>query len=109
MSRSSPSVAALAAGVPDRYRYWYGHSRRRYLFTQTDGAALPDFAEGIAIAEQAGEILWIGEIARLAALPAGCAARRSRLSVHLLAASPEERRAVIEDLRPVTSHLRLAA
>ncbi len=109
---SSPIVsrAALAAGVPVRYLYWIGRSSRRYLFTCTDWPSLSDFAEGVAIAVSAGEIVWSGEIAALTSLPPSAEARRATLYVHLLACNAEERRAVIEDLRPACGgHLRLAA
>ena len=109
---SSPIVsrAALAAGVPVRYLYWIGRSSRRYLFTCTDWPGLSDFADGVAIAVSAGEIVWSGEIAALASLPASAEARRAAIYVHLLASNAEERRAVIEDLRPACgTHLRLAA
>ena len=109
---SSPIVsrAALAAGVPVRYLYWMGRSSRRYLFTCTDWPGLSDFGDGVAIAVSAGEIVWSGEIAALTSLPPSAEARRATLYVHLLACNAEERRAVIEDLRPACGgHLRLAA
>ena len=108
----SPTVsrAALAAGVPVRYLYWFGRSNRRYLFTCTDWRSLGDFAEGVAIAVAGGAIVWSGEIAAFLSLPPSAEARRAALYVHLLASSPEERRAVIADLRPAEgTHLRLAA
>lgn len=109
---SSPIVsrAALAAGVPVRYLYWIGRSGRRYLFTCTDWPSLSDFGDGVAIAVSAGEIVWSGEIAAVACLPRSAEARSAALYVHLLASNSEERRAVIEDLRPACgAHLRLAA
>ena len=110
MSTPIVSRAALAAGVPVRYLYWTGRSQRRHLFTCTDWRSLPDFSEGVAIAVSHGAIVWSGEIAALAALPPFAEARRAAIYIHLLAATPEERRAVIEDLRPAEGgHLRLAA
>jgi hypothetical protein len=104
------SRAALAAGVPVRYLYWVGRSKRRYLFTCTDWRSLADFSEGVAIAVSGGAIVWSGEIAALAALPPSAEARRAALCVHLLASTPEDRRRVIEDLRPSgAAQLRLAA
>jgi hypothetical protein len=104
------SRAALAAGVPARYRYWLGRSGRRYLFTCTDVSDLAHFELGVAIAVMAGQITWTGDIATLAAMPASAPARNAAIYVHLLAATPEERQAVVEDLKPIDgSHLRLAA
>jgi hypothetical protein len=111
---SHVSPAALAAGVPARYRYWYGRSGQRYLFTATevdgplDGFA--DFSDGVAIAVRDGAIIWSGDVGALACMPRTAWHRRADLYVHLLAATPEERRAVADDLRPAQrEHLRLAA
>ena len=110
MSTPIVSRAALAAGVPVRYLYWSGRSQRRYLFTCTEPRSLSDFSEGVAIAVSGGTIVWSGEIAGFASLPPSAEARRAAVYVHLLAATPEERRRVIEDLRPTAgAHLRLAA
>ena len=108
------SLAAIAAGVPPRYVYWYGRSGRRYLFTAAEGGGQPgavdDFAEGVAIAVRGGAIVWSGDVAALADLPRTAWHRGAAFYVHLLAATPEERRAVVEDLRPAQGeHLRLAA
>jgi hypothetical protein len=105
-SLSYVSRAALAAGVPARYRYWCGRSGRRYLFTCTDFSDLAHFETGVAIAVMAGRIIWTGEIPA----PATAPPRDAAIYVHLLACTLEERRAVMEDLRPIAgSHLRLAA
>jgi hypothetical protein len=104
---SSVSQAAIAAGVPARYLYWRGRSNRRYLFTRT--AALADFAEGVAIAAVAGQIVWAGEIGQM---PGVCGAdwRSASFYVHLLAATADERRAIVEDLSPAARGcVRLAA
>jgi hypothetical protein len=103
----SVSQAAIAAGVPARYLYWRGRSNRRYLFTRT--VTLADFAEGVAIAAVAGQIVWAGEIGQA---PGACVAYRGSASfyVHLLAATADERRAIVGDLSPVVRGcLRLAA
>src|SRR5215204_1258141 len=110
MASPYPSRAALAAGVPARYHYWHGRSRQRYLFTCTDSAGISDFLEGVAIAAIDGTVVWTGEVSQLALMAVTTWPRRAALYVHLLASTPEERRAVIEDLRPsVGGHLRLAA
>ena len=58
---------------------------------------------------RAGEIVWTGEVAELGSGAAPGAAE-GELYVHLLAATPEERRVVIEDLRPAGwARLRIAA
>lgn len=104
------SRAALAAGIPARYLYWFGRSGRRYLFTCTEPGGIGDFADGIAILVSAGEIIWTGEIAALASAMRSGGLPEGALYVHLLATRAEERRAVIADLRPVDgAHLRLAA
>ena len=104
------SRVALAAGLPARYLYWFGRSGRRYLFTCMGEAATADFKSGVAMAVSRGEIVWIGDIAALARMPADAAPRRAAIYVHLLASTLAERRAVIEDLRPEEcTLLRLAA
>jgi hypothetical protein len=108
----SPHVsrAAVAAGVPARYVYWSGRSGRRYLFTRTGNDALPDFEEGVAIVASGNRTLWVGDATALALMPRDAAARRGTVYLHLLAATPEARRGVVEDLRPAeVPHLRLAA
>ncbi len=102
--------AALAAGVPPRYQYWFGRSGCRYLFTCTEAGSIADFADAVAIVVSAGEIVWTGEAAALASAPRGVRFPADAAYVHLLAATSEDRRAVIEDLRPADrTHLRLAA
>lgn len=106
---SCVSEAALAAGVPPRYLYWFGRSGRRYLFTCTE-SGVGDFAEGVAIVVTAGEIVWTGEVAALAWAPHTAGLPGTSIFVHFLAATPDEQRTIIEDLRPVQgAHLRLAA
>ena len=104
----SPSKAAAAAGLPARYAYWSGHSGRRYLFTRTEAGALCDFEEGVAIAVAGERIVWAGAIE---AMPHGPAVFQydASLHVHLLAATAEERRSIVGDLRPAEPCLRLAA
>ena len=102
--------AALAAGLPARFLYWVGRSGRRYLFSCTGFPGAADFESGIAIAVSGNDIVWIGEVAEFAGLAKDAPARRAAIHVHLLATTLEERRAVIEDLRPVEEpQLRLAA
>lgn len=104
------SQAALAAGVPARYVYWSGRSGRPYLFTRTGEDALADFEDGVAIVASGGRPLWIGDAAALALMPREAPARRGTIYLHLLAATAEARRAIIDDLRPAEiPHLRLAA
>ena len=110
MRHPQVSQAALAAGVPARYLYWFGRSGRRYLFSCTGKAAAKDFESGVAIAVSNGEIVWTGDVQDFARLPANAAPRRTAVFVHFLAATLAERRAVIEDLRPEErAVLRLAA
>jgi hypothetical protein len=111
MSPSSHlSKVAIAAGLPARYLYWFGHSGRRYLFTCTGANAAADFEAGVAIAVSGGEIVWTGEVVALARMADDELPRRAEVYVHLLAETLAERRAVIEDLRPAERvRLRLAA
>lgn len=107
---SSLPKATAAAGLPPRYVYWSGRSGRRYLFTATDREGAADFEDCVAVAVRNGAIVWAGDISVLARMPAAAELRGASVYVHLLAADPSERRAVVRDLRPVErSHLRLAA
>lgn len=104
------SSAALAAGVPARFLYWPGRSGRRYLFTRTSGTVVDDFEEGVAIAVKGEQVIWAGDVATLARMPAYAAPRRGTIYLHFLASTVDERQAVIEDLRPGERYrLRLAA
>ena len=104
------SRVAQAAGLPARYLYWAGRSGMRYLFTCTGSAGIADFDSGVAIAVSDEKIVWAGEVATLARMPADSQPRRAAIYLHLLASGPDERRAVIEDLRPAARvPLRLAA
>ncbi len=104
------SRVTLAAGLPARFLYWFGHSGQRYLFTCMGADAAADFESGVAIAVSGGQIVWIGEVAALARMAEYSVPRRAEIYVHLLAATLAERRAVIEDLRPEERvSLRLAA
>jgi hypothetical protein len=102
--------AALAAGLPARFIYWYGRSGQRYLFSCTGLSGAADFESGVAIAVSGNEIVWSGEVNELIELPKDAPARRAAIYVHLLASTLIARRAVIEDLRPeALAELRLAA
>lgn len=104
------SQVALAAGLPARYLYWFGHSGQRYLFTCTGSRGAADFESGVAIAVSGGQIIWIGEVAELSRMAGDAVPRRAEIYVHLLAATLAERRSVIDDLRPEERvRLRLAA
>lgn len=94
------SQAALDAGVPPRFVYWQGHSRRRYLFTRTSFGGLGDFEDGVVILVDAGEVVWAGEAAEAARIAKGGDGRRRGVYVHLLAGDAGERRAVIDDFCP---------
>ena len=110
MLSSAVSRAAAAAGVPPRYVYWTGHSGRRHLFTAAGSGSIADFEDGVVLAVDGGRVAWVGEVAALAGAP--CSGRFAHMTfhVHLLARSAEERRTIIEDLRPLDGcHLKLAA
>jgi len=105
-----PSSAALAAGIPARYVYWFGRSGRRVLFTATDRPALADLSGAVVIAVRAGAIIWAGECEALMRAPRTAWLCGAELYVHLLAAGPGERRALVEDFRPAEREsVRLAA
>jgi hypothetical protein len=100
---------ALAAGLPARYLYWFGHSGRRYLFTATGGAPLADFGRGVAIAVRGRAVVWAGDIEALVS-GADVPPVAEAIYVHLLARTPAERRAAVADLAAAPgAPLRLAA
>lgn len=103
------SKAALQAGVPARFLYWQGHSRRRYLFTRTSIDGLSGFDEGVVIAVRGGEVVWTGEVGEIASSNDAREGDEVAVYVHLLAADGTERRAVVEDFRPRWAAERLAA
>jgi len=110
MSTSFVARAALAAGVPPRFRYWSGHSGRRFLFTSTTPDLLTEFDEAVAIAVDGDRIVWIGDASALGRPASASLIRRTQVYVHLLAATPEERRALVTDLQPAAQYsLPLAA
>ena len=94
------SKAARDAGVPPRFVYWQGRSRRRYLFTRTTFSGLGDFADGVILLVEGGQVVWAGEAGDLASLPAGLAVCESAVYVHLLAADPADRRLIVGDFLP---------
>lgn len=94
-------VAAREAGVPPRFRYWFGHSGRRYLFTRVEGSALADVTDAVVLVARAGRIVWAGEAAVVPPFgPAVAADPRYETYIHLLAADAAERRAAVRDLSP---------
>jgi hypothetical protein len=108
----SPAVprAVLAAGLPARFVYWNGFSGGRHLFTAVGHDGIGDFDEGVAIAVVDGRIVWAGQIGENGSTIDAADHLRMAWYVHLLAATPEERRDIVEDLRPAERcHLRLAA
>ena len=104
------SRAAQDAGVPPRYRYFFGASGERRLFTASDRAALADFTEGVVIAVRGECVVWVGDLAEMGRMPSTPWVQGSAFYVHLLAASDVGRRAVVNDMRPVErGGFRLAA
>ena len=118
MLNTRPATAFSDAGTPeiathgplgDRYRYWRGASGQRYLFSAVEADRLGDFADVIVVVArpQPG-----GSFAGVTALMVGATtdpARRAlqrRLSattglivfVHLLAKTPADRAAILNDL-----------
>ena len=110
MATSCYPLVAREAGLPRRYVYWYGRSGRRYLFTAVEAAAMADFTDAVAVAVRGGAVAWAGQGPALAEMGRTARLGGADLYVHLLAASPEERRAVVADLRPAPpAHLKIAA
>ena len=104
--------AARAIGQKDRYSYWRGASGKRYLFTAVPADTVDDFHNGVVLfvanaRNAARRILSVGmvdngQITEMKARGRKAAKRRPRQAfVHLLAASPEERREVIADIAAV--------
>lgn len=95
--RSGPTPPRVldGAAIEPRFRYWYGRSGRRYLFSEVDRTAMADLDDAvILVAGRDGERpLHVGSTVS-ADLPAG------RLYVHLLAKSAADRAEVVADLTP---------
>ena len=106
---SSVPHVALLAGFGDRYRYWLGHSGRRYLFTRVESAALAEFQEAVVIAVVHGRIVWTGEARTMANPFVMRNLGRCDFYVHLLAGDTEGRRLVIADLQGSRRPLAAAA
>jgi hypothetical protein len=120
LSDAAPGLARRAE-LGDRFRYWRGRSRRRYLFSMVPFETLADFRRAAAIvAEPAkgGFLAWSAAIidssghleALDAAWPASAPAG-SVVFVHFLAESDTELKAMLGDLfapQPA-AELRLAA
>jgi hypothetical protein len=81
-----------------RFRYWYGRSGRRYLFSEMTGDAATDLTDAVyLVAGPSGteeRPLFVG-----AALPSP-AACSGRIFVHLLADDADARADVVADLTP---------
>lgn len=98
MSSSVPRVA-IAAGIPDRYRYWTSGSGERYLFTQVAAKSLDDFDDGVFLLVRFGTVQRVGDRSTVAAaLADGC--HGAVLYVHLLATSEASHAHIIDDLMP---------
>ena len=91
--------AAIAAGMPGRYRYWTGRSGARYLFTQVAAKSLDDFDDGVFLLVRFGTVQTVGDQSAIsAALANGC--HGAVLYVHLLATSQASHAHIIDDLVP---------
>lgn len=99
--------SAEICGLGKRYRFWAGESGRRYLFTAVSAAEIADFGNAIAVLArgnardgfagvEVSDLSQAGEAMRLSARMAGDPGLSG--FVHLLAASAEEREAIVADL-----------
>lgn len=101
--------AAEALGLDDRYRYFFGRSGRRYLFSAVPVEALEDYRGAVVVLlpRRSGGAVWIGEVDRYGQRRGAPIASRDlsrRIAyVHLLAGRPDERRAVADDLSRASS------
>ena len=110
-SPQSASLAALAGeGLGGRFRSWRGASGRRFMFSVYSSAACPAYDHAVLIgagvaADGERHVLFIADtgafpepvLERARAMLAR-ADQRTELHVHVLAQSPGERAALIEDL-----------
>lgn len=109
MARSGLPIFGGDVMLGDRFRYWRGASGRRYLFTEVAPAEIADYRGAVAVevaepadaAEAEGRIVNLVEVDESGAVrrhAVGFNAEPSAAYVHLLAATPGERQAILLDL-----------
>lgn len=103
----APHVARML-GLGDRYRYFYGASGRRYLFSSVPAETVEDYPNAVVVLESLADAAarsgnpWIGEIdrdgKRRGAQSFNCKLADARAYVHLLASGASDRKAALDDL-----------
>lgn len=103
----APQVARML-GLGDRYRYFYGASGRRYLFSSVPVDTIGDYRNAVVVLETNADATvrdgnpWIGEIDRDGKRRGGKLQDRkladARAYVHLLASGKSDRMAALDDL-----------
>jgi hypothetical protein len=107
-------AAARATGFDDRFHFWIGASGRRYLFTAVAADALAHFRDVVVLVAErrphgapVGRSVFVtdGEGASREAMFAesGVKPSEAALFVHLLADTPDARRAVAADLSAISA------
>jgi hypothetical protein len=109
---SGPLASLAGVGLGGRFRLWRGASGRRYMVSVYGAHDCPAYEHAVLIgaAEAVDGTRRIAFIEDTGAFPEAVVDRararlaafaaRTELHVHLLAASPRERRAAIDDLSP---------
>lgn len=116
MSRAFPlflddagaGVCGSTAQFRGRFHFWRGRSGQRTVFSVFPISAVPEFSQVVAVAVRTSgsrrEVLWIGEIGETgdlsstAGMQMAIACGANELHIHLIASSPAQRRALLEDL-----------
>ncbi|MXN64864.1 hypothetical protein GR183_08085 [Stappia sp. GBMRC 2046] len=103
----APQVARML-GLGDRYRYFYGASGRRYLFSSVPVETIEDYRNAVLVIETHADATarngnpWIGEIDRDGKRRGGRSFNSkladARAYVHLLASGKSGRKAALDDL-----------
>lgn len=97
-ARASARPRALTgAAIEQRFRYWYGHSGRRYLFSEVERGEIADLEGVVLLVPGNGDTL-----GHVGLDPVACPAS-GPVFVHLLAETEAERSAIVADLAPRTA------
>lgn len=90
--------AAIAAGIPARYRYWSGQSGRRYVFTRIPSRDAAEFAQAVLLVARGDVPIWAGSALAWPDVNWASKDPSHEFYVHLLAAGEPERHAIADDL-----------
>lgn len=86
--------ALTGAAIEQRFRYWYGRSGRRYLFSEVDRGEIADLDGVVLLVPGTGDTP-----GHVGLDPVACPAK-GPVFVHLLADTEAERSAIVADLAP---------